>query len=73
MTDLEAVLVVEGAAPADFDTQTRAWQHLIDAGLAWRLQGWYGRTAANLIRRGVCTPTGHQPTTPSSTKKEITQ
>lgn len=56
MTDLEAVLVAEGVEPADFDTQVRAWQHLIDKGLAWKLQGWFGRTAKHLIERGVCTP-----------------
>ena len=33
-----------------------AWQHLIDTGLAWSLQGWFGRTAANLIEQGRCTP-----------------
>ena len=30
------------------------FQHLIDSGLAWKLQGSYGRTAAALIKQGVC-------------------
>lgn len=34
--------------------QIEAWQHLIDTGLAWSLQGWFGRTAAALIDAGVC-------------------
>jgi hypothetical protein len=31
-----------------------AWQHLIDTGLAWSLQGWFGRQARALIEQGVC-------------------
>ena len=31
-----------------------AWQYLIDTGLCWQLQGWYGRSARNLIEAGTC-------------------
>jgi hypothetical protein len=55
MDDYTAVMIAEGVEPADEDEQLEAWQHLIGTGLVWRLQGWFGRTARQLIDAGLCT------------------
>lgn len=36
------------------EEMTGFFQELIDSGLAWKLQGHYGRAATNLIEAGVC-------------------
>jgi hypothetical protein len=53
---IEAINMVEGVSESTPETITEAWQHLIDTGMAWRLQGSLGRCADALIERGVCTP-----------------
>lgn len=50
-----AVGIAEGFIEADSEEQViEAWQYLIDSGLAWKLQGWFGRTANQLIDEGYC-------------------
>jgi len=53
MNDYNAVMIAEGVIEADNDRQIEAWQHLVDTGLAWSLQGWFGRTAMDLIEQGI--------------------
>ena len=55
MTNYEAVAIIEDGFEREYEVQIEAWQHLIDTGLAWTLQGWFGRTAVRLIEGGVCT------------------
>ncbi len=55
MNNFNAVGIAEGFIECeDKDTLTKAWQHLIDTGLAWTLQGWFGRRANDLIEAGIC-------------------
>lgn len=55
MDNYTAVGIAEGFIEAESEEQqVAAWQHLIDTGLAWSLQGFFGRTASSLIEAGVC-------------------
>tara|TARA_R100000008_G_scaffold86548_1_gene80102 strand:+ start:244 stop:498 length:255 start_codon:yes stop_codon:yes gene_type:complete len=57
MTDFEATMIAEGVTEAETQEQyIAAWQQLIDTGLCWRLQGWFGRTATELIAAEICKP-----------------
>jgi hypothetical protein len=55
-TPYDASAAVEGfdGIEHDEDTIISAWQYLINTGLAWSFQGWYGRTAQALIDEGIC-------------------
>ena len=55
MTDLDAIMTIECDDNATQEDVIRAFQHLIDNGTVWSLQGWYGRTAQQLIQEGLCT------------------
>lgn len=55
MSNLEAIDIAEGYTEAKSEEQyIAAWQQLIDTGLAWSLQGWFGRTAKYMIEQGFC-------------------
>lgn len=56
MDNYTAVGIAEGFIACNEESEyIRAWQHLINNGMAWTLQGWFGRTAQALIEQGVCT------------------
>lgn len=49
-----AISIAEGFTQAESQEELlEAWQFLVDTGLAWRLQGWFGRTARDLIEHGL--------------------
>lgn len=54
MTALDAVMIIEDGEQ-ELDELLEAWQCLLDTGMVWHLQGWYGRTAMELIKQGVIT------------------
>jgi len=54
MDNLTATGIAEGWIDAESeDQQIAAWQHLHTTGLAYRLQGFFGRTAQSLLADGV--------------------
>ena len=48
---LSAIMAYE-QGDLDQNSTVELFQHLVDSGLAWQLQGHYGRTATQLIQEG---------------------
>ena len=54
---LDATLIAEGAQdPTPDMSYVQAWQHLVDTGAVWKLQGWFGRAAHRMISDGTIKP-----------------
>jgi hypothetical protein len=58
MKPVDAVMIAEGVIPSTEEELIQAWQMLVDTGMAWQLQGWFGRTARDLIEEGLINPPG---------------
>ena len=57
MDNYTAIGLAEGFIEAESEQQEiDAWQHLVDTGIVWKLQGWFGRNAARLIETGIIKP-----------------
>jgi len=54
--DLTGAIIDYEAGVMNWDEEVALFQHLINTGMAWSLQGSYGRHAAYLISTGDCTP-----------------
>ena len=58
MNTYGSVAIAEGFSGED-NTEKEiqcAWQYIIDKKLYLQLQGWFGRTASQLIDNGICLP-----------------
>ena len=61
---LQAMLLCEGEtepnpalSPEEQEQEVlRAWQLLVDTGIVWTLQGWFGRRVALLLEAGLLRP-----------------
>jgi len=53
MNIFNATMIAEGVNDVETEEEYyAAWQLLIDTGIVWSLQGWFGRTARDLIEAG---------------------
>lgn len=53
MQDVIDQIIAYENGELDKDEVVALFQHLVDTGLAWRLQGHYGRMAARLLEAGL--------------------
>jgi hypothetical protein len=49
----------EGTEYQNEDDILKAWSYLIKTGLCYKLQGWFGRSANNLIQSGLIDQNGN--------------
>jgi hypothetical protein len=55
--DLTTQIIMYEQDELDGNQIIKLFQELIDNGMAWKLQGHYGRMAMDLIENGYCTAT----------------
>ena len=58
METIDAVMIIECEDNPEIESYLEAWATLIESGQCWQLQGFYGRTASNLIDEGIISEDG---------------
>lgn len=56
MSITNKIIALESGEMTSEEEVLELFQELVDTGLAWQLQGFYGRTATDLIERGLIKP-----------------
>ena len=52
-----ATMIAEGAMDETNDmSYIQAWQHLVDTGVVWELQGWFQRAVTRMLSDGTLNP-----------------
>ena len=62
-----ATMIAEGTMDETSDmSYVQAWQHLVDTGVVWELQGFYGRAAHRMLSEGTLQPAPLEEETPNN-------
>lgn len=55
MSDITGKIIAYEQGDMSDEKEVELFQHLVDTGMAWQLQGMYGRQAMRLIEAGLVT------------------
>jgi hypothetical protein len=62
-----ATMIAEGAMDETSEmSYIQAWQHLVDTGVVWELQGFFGRAAHRMLSDGTLQPAPIKDETPNN-------
>ena len=62
-----ATMIAEGAMDETSEmSYIQAWQHLVDTGVVWELQGFFGRAAHRMLSEGTLQPAPLEEETPNN-------
>ena len=62
-----ATMIAEGAMDETSEmSYIQAWQWLVDTGVVWELQGFYGRAAHRMLSEGTLQPAPLEEETPNN-------